>query len=560
MTPQPTDPVALVLLNARGLDIARKIKAAWPATDILGLEGRVTDADSTFDDTGETLRALYSAGTSIIGLCATGIMIRALAPALSDKRAEPPVLSMSDDGAVIVPLLGGLGGANELAAALAVITGGTATITASGARQFGLQLETPPQGYTLANPENAKSVTSDILAGTSVRLEGHADFLANSNLPFAPDGNISIRVTVQSIAGATDGLVYHPRTVVVIPDNPDRISQTSINTVCAELNIAHEAIAAILLPDGADPDSEAVLSGIPIRYGAPPADFKSLGSLNGLHFIEVPSPDAVEITGRAHGTLAVVGLGPGNQEYLTPDARKCLARAQDLVGYDTYLDLVPDIRLSQTRHASGNRVEMKRAEQALDLAVRGRRVALVTSGDPGIFAMASAVMEALDARPGRWTGLDVTVIPGISAMQTAAARIGAPLGHDFCTISLSDIRKPWDVVATRLRAAAKADFVIALYNPASKSRRDQICQTKKLLLEVREPGTPVIIGRDLGRAGETVTITTLGAFDPDTIDMRTILIIGSSRTLAFDGPGGRKMVYTPRTYDLVHNAESDGSQ
>ncbi|MGI9408340.1 MAG: precorrin-3B C(17)-methyltransferase, partial [Hyphomicrobiaceae bacterium] len=323
------------------------------------------------------------------------------------------------------------------------------------------------------------------------------------------------------------------------------ITAGAIASACGELNIALASLAAILLPEGTEPNTD---SDLPLRYGRTTRDMKSLGRTQGLTFAEAPTPDAVNRIGRPHGELAIVGVGPGDRGYLTKDARDALANAEDLVGYETYLDLVPDTRPSQVRYASGNRVEIERARQALDLAVKGRRVALVTSGDPGIFAMASAVMEALEAEPGRWTGLDIAVIPGISAMQTAAARIGAPLGHDFCTISLSDIRKPWDIVARRLYAAARADFVLALYNPASQTRREQIQQAKVLLLEVRAPNTPVVLGRNLGRGNETVTVTTLGAFDPDTIDMRTVLIIGSSQSRTFEGPGGRQWVYTPRTY------------
>ena len=544
MTVAPNDRIALVLLSQRGLEVARKVQAVWPRAEIHGLSNRVTGADTPFDNTSEVLCALYKDGRAIVGLCATGILIRALAPGLSDKRAEPPVLAMSDDGAVVVPVLGGLTGANELANELALITGGTTMITASGARQFGLQLEAPPSGYTLANPDFAKTVTSDLLAGCSVRLSGEATFLTDSTLPIACDGDVAIHVTTRT--DKQDGLIYHPHSVVVVPNESADVADNVIDKAANALGVAPISVATILLPEGADTCTPSTRS---VRYGTHPADLHRMGTSEGLEFFEVPSPEAIRSFGRAHGELAIVGVGPGSRGYLTADARDTLARADDLVGYDTYLALVPDKGANQTRHASGNRVEIERAEQALDLAVQGRRVALVTSGDPGIFAMASAVMEALEATPGRWTGLDITVIPGISAMQTAAAKIGAPIGHDFCTISLSDIRKPWEVVAKRLRAAAEADFVIALYNPASKTRREQIHQTKSLLLEIHAPEIPVILGRNLGRHGELIEVTTLGTFDPDTIDMRTVLVIGSSRTRVFEGPGGRQMVYTPRTYE-----------
>ncbi|MGI9386750.1 MAG: SAM-dependent methyltransferase, partial [Methyloligellaceae bacterium] len=462
----PTDSIALVLLNNRGLAIAKKLQDNWPGAEIYGLNRRVDDPDTPFENTAETLQALYQAGTPVVGVCASGILIRALAPVISDKRIEPPVLAMSDDGRVVVPLLGGLTGANELTVAIAKLTGGTASLTASGFRQFAIQLEAPPDGYTLANPENAKRVTSDLLSGASVRVDGGADFVAESGIPVAPDGDIPIQVTIHKITDSSNGLIYHPRSIAVHMDPLDPVqivcARQNIEGVLDDLNITSTSVGALLLTEGQDHSSiiwDEVTSiakdyRAPIRYIANTTGLKSHARTQDMDILEAATPDALTRIGRPHGDLAIVGVGPGDRGYLTKDARDALANAEDLVGYETYLDLVPDTRPSQVRHASGNRVEIERAQQALDLAVKGRRVALVTSGDPGIFAMASAVMETLETEPGRWTGLDIAVIPGISAMQTAAARIGAPLGHDFCTISLSDIRKPWDIVARRLYDAA----------------------------------------------------------------------------------------------------------
>ncbi len=245
--------------------------------------------------------------------------------------------------------------------------------------------------------------------------------------------------------------------------------------------------------------------------------------------------------------LTVLGLGPGAREWITPEASEALGAASDLVGYRTYLDLVPELKNTPRRHVSGNRVEIKRAREALDLAASGKRVVLVTSGDPGIFAMASAVYEVLEKEPSSWPGVDVRIIPGISAMQAAAARVGAPLGHDFCVISLSDIRKPWEVVENRLVHAARGDFVLALYNPASKTRREQIKKAITLLLEHRSGAVPVVIAQNLGRAGEQVLITRLDKIDPDIIDMRTVLIIGSSQSREVERADGSCFVYSPRS-------------
>jgi precorrin-3B C17-methyltransferase len=267
------------------------------------------------------------------------------------------------------------------------------------------------------------------------------------------------------------------------------------------------------------------------------------------------------------GTLTVVGLGPGGPATCTPEVSAVLAAATDLVGYGPYLDMaagvVPDA--SARRHASDNREEADRARHALDLAAAGGRVVVVSSGDPGVFAMATAVLEQLDgpeldpgpgldpasggAGPaGRWAGVEVVVLPGISAAQAAAARAGAPLGHDFCVISLSDNLKPWEVVERRLAAAAGVDFVIALYNPVSRHRPWQFGRAIELLAEHRAGSTPVVLGRDVGRPAESVTLVTLDELPAAPVDMRTVVIVGSSSTRWATTPTGARRAYTPRRY------------
>ena len=241
------------------------------------------------------------------------------------------------------------------------------------------------------------------------------------------------------------------------------------------------------------------------------------------------------------GEVTVVGLGPAGPQWLTPEARSALAGADDLVGYGPYLDRVsPNPR--QQRHPSDNRVEAERAAFALDLALRGRRVAVVSAGDPGVFAMAAAVLEV--AEDPQWKDVPVRVLPGLTAAQAVASRAGAPLGHDYCVLSLSDRLKPWDVIERRLAAAADADLVIAIYNPASKARTTQLARARDVLLARRDPDTPVVIGRDVGGAGEEVRVVTLGTLDPATVDMRCLLIVGSSQTRVTSAG----TVFTPRTY------------
>jgi len=252
------------------------------------------------------------------------------------------------------------------------------------------------------------------------------------------------------------------------------------------------------------------------------------------------------------GRLAIVGLGPGAAELTTPLASETLAAATDLVGYAPYLARVPE-RPGQCRHASDNREELARARQALDLAASGKFVAVVSSGDPGVFAMASAVFEAIETGKPAWKDIEVTVIPGVSAMLAAAARIGAPLGHDFCVISLSDNLKPWDLVLKRLEAAASSDFIIVLYNPASKARPWQLGEAIRLIARHRASSTPVIFAHAVSQADERVDITTLADADPAKADMRTLIIIGSSATRLVAGGNGRRFVYTPRHAELVES-------
>jgi precorrin-3B C17-methyltransferase len=226
---------------------------------------------------------------------------------------------------------------------------------------------------------------------------------------------------------------------------------------------------------------------------------------------------------------------------------EALNAASDIVGYQPYIDRIPE-RAGQLRHGSDNRVELDRAQHALAMATEGRRVAVVSGGDPGVFAMAAAVFEAIESGDPTWRSLDVTVIPGISAMQAAASRLGAPLGHDFCAISLSDNLKPWSIVERRLRAAADGDFVIALYNPASKARPDRIHQAFGLLRDCKSESTPVAFARAIGRDDERIVLTTLGGAEPGLADMSTLVMIGSSETRFIDRPGRTPWMLTPRSY------------
>jgi precorrin-3B C17-methyltransferase len=247
------------------------------------------------------------------------------------------------------------------------------------------------------------------------------------------------------------------------------------------------------------------------------------------------------------GRLTVIGLGPGNADQVTPEASRAVAEAKFFYGYKPYLDRL-ELRPDQTRVASDNREELARSKDALTKAAEGHEVAVVSGGDPGVFAMAAAVCEAIEAGPAQWRAVEVAIVPGITAMLAVAARAGAPLGHDFCAISLSDQLKPWAVIEARLLAAASADLVVALYNPASQTRREQLARARDVLLRQRAAETPVVLARAIGSDEESLTITTLAGFDLTAVDMRTLVLVGSSQTRLLHGADGSLSVYTPRSY------------
>ncbi|WP_121061785.1 precorrin-3B C(17)-methyltransferase [Chachezhania antarctica] len=246
------------------------------------------------------------------------------------------------------------------------------------------------------------------------------------------------------------------------------------------------------------------------------------------------------------GSVRIVGLGPGAETLVTPEATDALARATDIVGYIPYVARVPD-RPGLVKHATDNRVEADRAAHALSMAAEGRHVAVVSSGDPGVFAMAAAVYEALEAGPKEWLTLDIAVLPGITAMLAAAARAGAPLGHDFCAINLSDNLKPWDLIERRLRLAAEADFAMAFYNPRSKSRPEGFARTLEILRDACGDARPVIFARAVSTPDEHILTVPLTLATPEMADMRTVVIVGSSRTRIVERPGLAPIVYTPRS-------------
>ncbi|MDF3080963.1 precorrin-3B C(17)-methyltransferase [Burkholderia sola] len=569
-----TTPPAIVVLGAGALDTARRIQARYPGALVHGLASRV-DADVPFDELGPHLRELYARGLPIVALCAAGIVIRCLAPALADKGVEPPVLAVAEDGSAVVPLLGGLTGVNVIAREIAECVGVAPAITTSGELRFGACVLNPPEGYALADLAQGKRFVSDLLAGASTRIDGAAPWLDDVALPRDAAAAHAIRVTPDAWRGARDELVIHPRSVVVgVAANAVHADEALAARIAASLDaqgLARLALAAIVAPASAigEPALEEAAStlDVPLRFvnsGSDrdePLDAATLlgralrvaytlrEASHGLACAVASHPVDPATLGRARGRLTVLGLGPGDAAWLTPAARAALADATDILGYTTYVNMAGPFRAEQRVHGTDNREEMQRARHAFELAAEGRRVAVVSSGDPGVFAMAAAVLEALDdARDPQWAAVDLRVEPGISASLATAAQAGAPLGHDFCAISLSDNLKPWDVIETRLRHAAQADLVMAFYNPISRARPWQLDRALDIVRAHRAADTVVVLGRDIGRPGATLSTTTLGALRSDQVDMRTMVIVGSSTTRRFAIGNAREWVYTPRWY------------
>jgi cobalt-precorrin 5A hydrolase/precorrin-3B C17-methyltransferase len=581
---------AIIVLNAASVPLGRQIQAILPGSTLYGLANRTQAVDIPFAQFGETLRSLFQAGTPIIGICAAGILIRTIAPLLTNKWQEPPVLAVAEDGSAVVPLLGGLHGVNDLARQIAAQLQVAAAITTTGDLRFRTTLLDPPDGYTLANPPDAKQFIADLLAGESVKLVGSADWLTNSQLPIAPTAALTIQVTEQVGNPAPTVLVYHPRTIVIgwyrepqlepqpesqpesQPEFPLDISDL-VQAKLTELGLVPQALAGIFAQrsQAVDPELQTMVRSLnlPLRYcfdserdATPTAESIALAATGtsgkllatGENFAIAQAVTPIDLTqvGTPPGRLAIVGTGPGNAGWMTPEVRTVLAATTDWVGYKTYLDLAEPLRTHQHRHESDNREELDRARAALNLAATGRSVAVISSGDPGIFAMAAAVFEVIDRDQNpHWQAIDIQVCPGISAMQAAAAQVGAPLGHDFCVISLSDRLKPWSMIEQRLAAAAQADFVIALYNPISSQRTWQLSQAREILLQFRSSQTPIVLGKNLGRSGQTVQVKRLSELQPDDADMRTVILVGSSQTRLIEREIGLPFVYTPRQYDTT---------
>jgi cobalt-precorrin 5A hydrolase/precorrin-3B C17-methyltransferase len=572
----------VISLNQASVGLANKLGHLMGDVDFVYLDGKPAR---------EVIQNYFREGRPIIGLCSAAILIRILAPLLKDKTAEPPVVAMAPDGSAVVPLLGGHHGANTIATELARLFDLEPAITNTSDTLLGVEFDNPPEGWTRADTQNFKHIVSRIAADPRVTLEGYAPWLHEGRLQFVENGPTRILVSEFEQPWDADYLTYHPRTLAVgvgcergtkyaeieqlfrntlrkhrLPwssiavyatidlkeDEPGltaafqqmryftaeelravehRVKNPS-ETVRREVGVSSVAEAAALAAAG--PDAELIVE-------------KTKSERATIAIARAPAP-IFDRRGRGRAVLRVVGIGPGDRASLSYAGGSALRLSSDWVGYSLYLNIAKELgppRQDLTVHPFPLGGEEDRVRHAIELAKQGKQVALVCSGDAGIYAMAALVYEVIDLEPNR---IKVEVIPGISAFQAAAAKAGAMIGHDFCCISLSDLLTPWDAIEKRVMAAAEGDFVISFYNPRSLKRRDQLERAFAILKNHRPPDTPVIIASNLGRAEENVRIVKFADFNPDDVDMLTLVMVGSSQSISFARGDGRTYAYTPRGY------------
>lgn len=584
----------VICLNKSGEELAHRV-AKLLGAQVHGREGRVAQADAFFPNALDHVRMLFAAGTPIVGVCAAGILIRAVAPILANKLAEPPVVAVADDGSAVLPLLGGHRGANRLASTIAAEIGATAAVTTAGDVSMGVALDEPPVGYRLANPTDAKEAMAELLSGAGVSISGENIFDIED-----AGGAVELAVTEAPVETGPTRLAYHPQRFALGVGcarnaDPEEL-WTNVSEQLAAANIAPGAIACVTSLDLKG--DEPAMNQLARRLGAPfrvftaeelEAETARLANPSDVVFAEVgchgvsegaalaaAGPDAelvitkvktanttcaiarspeviTEMRGRTRGKLSIVSIGPGQHTWRTPEASHLLQEAEELVGYGLYIDLIGPLAAGKTRSDFPLGGEEDRCRYALEQAGKGKNVALVCSGDAGIYAMGALVYELLDRGPDEKgvsdaaRRVEVVSTPGVSALQGAAARAGAPLGHDFCAISLSDLLTHREDIIKRLRAAAEGDFVIAFYNPVSKTRRTLLAEARDILLKHRPADTPVMLASNLGRPTENIRYRRLDELQVDEVDMLTVVLVGSSNSrLAQLGEGPR--MFTPRGY------------
>ncbi|WP_319410408.1 precorrin-3B C(17)-methyltransferase [uncultured Cohaesibacter sp.] len=605
-------PITIVCPSAAAGELAASIskilKGAGHPVELHG-KGEIEGFDVSFSDSLAHLRSLFSEGRAIVALYASGIIIRALAPLLDSKFDEPPVLAVSRDGSSVVPLLGGHHGANDLAHLLADALKAHAAVTTAGDCRFRLALDNPPKGWKLQHAKKAAPLMARIIDGEAVDVSSDLDWLDDSALARSDSAVIKLDASFAPVPQATldTSLTYCPQKLVIGVGCERGIDTESlighIRSVLETHSLAPEAIGMLasidLKMDEAAIHAAAGHFDVPVRFFTAEeleAQKERLKTPSDVVFAEVgchgvaegaalaaagvkgsllvakvksdkatcavglaPQPFLSDFPGKKRGSLAVIGIGPGTPYWRSPQATSLIASAEKLVGYKFYLDLLGPMADDTRRCDFPMGSEKDRCRYALEEAGKGHDVALICSGDGGIYAMGALVMELLDRDADNGGVSDdakrvaLTHVPGISALQAASARFGALLGHDFCTISLSDLLTPWETIEQRIHAAADGDFVIAFYNPVSKKRRTQLLRAREILLAQRPETTPVLLASNLGRPDEELKMRTLATLDIEEVDMLTVVLVGSSQSRMWrsgDHTAGDDgwMAYTPRGY------------
>ena len=545
----------------------------------------------------ETLQAYFLEGRPIVGLCSAAILIRILAPLLSDKHAEPPVIAVAPDGSAVVPLLGGHHGANRIAREIAKYFEVEAAITNASDTLLGIEFDNPPEGWSRTDSD-LRPIVAGLAADPRVRITGYAPWLMSGNLVISDDVPTEILITEYIQPRSDERLIYHPKTLAVgigcERGTGYREIESLVRKALDKSNLSFDSVASFATIDIKEDEagltaaygsilryfSAAQLSAVGERIKNPsdlvqqevgtpsvaeaaalcaagPASELIVEKLKSeratVAIARAPAPILTQL-GRGRAILNVVGIGPGDRGSMSGSAAVALRHSSDWVGYELYLNLagsLTDHTPRKTLHPFPLGGEEERVRHAISLAKEGKRVALVCSGDAGIYAMAALVYEIIDLEPNR---IEVNVIPGISAFQAAAAKAGAMIGHDFCCISLSDLLTPWEVIERRVKAAAEGDFVISFYNPRSLKRRDQLERAFAILALHRPPDTPVVIAANLGRPEEKVNIVAFKDFNPDDVDMLTLVMVGSSQSKSFRRGDGQTYAYTPRGYAKKRDA------
>ena len=599
---QPNQKVVYVALSEVGYALAIKI-AGVLGGEVHGYGPRCSKAQITFDNVTDHISDLFMARRPLVALCASGIVIRALAPYLSDKWHDSPVVSLSEDGQYAVPLLGGHHGAIRLAREIAKQTSGKAAITTASDIGTGISLDEPPAGYRLGNPEQAKQIMADIVAGAHVDIGG-AGSLSDWLSGLKQGSDVIITLSDKHKVPAANELVYyqqslmvgagcargapagelaellsnalgqaglHPAMIAAVGSLDLKADEPAMLSLAEALHVPLRVFSADALVQLADKVS-APSPVVEAEVGTPSvceASALALAGEQGQLIVEKQksanatiaiaqsSIDAdtssPTLAGRKPGKLSLIGIGPGKSDWRTPEATRLVAEADLLVGYRLYIDLLGALAARKPAMHFALGEEELRCRTALEEAAKGQDVALICSGDAGIYAMGALVFELL-AREQEAGGVSeaakrvgVITAPGISALQAAAARSGAILGHDFCTISLSDLLTPWEVIEQRLHGAGAGDFVIAFYNPVSMRRKTQLARAKEILMSYRGGDVPVLLASNLGRVQEKLTYRTLETLDVNEVDMLTVVMVGSSLSQHVN-LGRSDAIYTPRGY------------